>query len=57
MRKRDYDALWQTRYRRAVRDGLSDSMARFVAHAEVHDQQLADRGLTRFGAGDIEVVY
>jgi hypothetical protein len=32
-------------------------MARFVARTEVHDQQLADRGLTRIGAGDIEAVY
>jgi hypothetical protein len=54
---RDYDALWQTHYRRALREGLSESMARFVARTEVHDQVLADRGLTRFGAGDIEAVY
>lgn len=36
---------------------MSDNMARFVARTEVHDRVLADRGLTRVGAGDIEVVY
>lgn len=54
---RDYNAMWESLYRRALRNGLTDSMARFVASAEVHDQQLADRGLTPVGAGDIEVVY
>jgi hypothetical protein len=53
----DYDALWQSHYRRALREGLSENMARFVARTEVHDQLLADRGLTRVGSGDIEVVF
>jgi hypothetical protein len=32
-------------------------MARFVARVEVHDRQLADRGLAHYGAGDIESVF
>jgi hypothetical protein len=32
-------------------------MARYVARVEVHDQQLADRGLQNVGSGDLELVY
>lgn len=54
---RDYEALWQTRYKRARRQGMSEGMARYVARLEVHDQQLTDRGLRKVGVGDLDVVY
>lgn len=54
---RDYDALWKSRYARALRQGMTTGMARYVARVEVHDQQLADRGLQNVGSGDLELVY
>jgi hypothetical protein len=54
---RDYEALWAACHRVARRQGLSEGMARFVARVEVHDRQLADRGLAHYGAGDIESVF
>jgi hypothetical protein len=56
-RDRDYEALWQTRYKKMLRQGMSEHMARYVATREVHQQMLADRGLAHLGAGDLELVY
>lgn len=55
--RRDYEALWQRQYRKALRQGMRENMARYVAKREVHQQMLADRGLRQVGAGDLELVY
>lgn len=55
--ERDYDAFFEERFQIAKKDGLSDNMARFVARYETHDRMLADKGLTPFRGGDLELMY
>lgn len=54
---RDYDALWERHFARAQRAGMSSHMAKYVANREVKEIQLADRGLTPIGSGDLELLY
>lgn len=52
-----YDAVWKESYKRARRQGMDDSSARYIARVETIDQKHLDEGTRPYGSGDLELMY